>query len=82
MDLPGKLGALLRIADPILRAQAVSALAHSVAGTAGNFGFNEVSDAAFRLESVTQQIITGAPVKGSLEEAVGHFISLAMQQAA
>ncbi|WP_299950019.1 ATP-binding protein [Hyphomonas sp. BRH_c22] len=82
MDLPGKLGALLRIADPDMRAKAIAALAHSVAGTAGNFGFSAVSDAAFRLEAVTKEIIAGAPVKASLEEAVGYFIRIAEQQAA
>ena len=82
MELPGKLGALLRITDPETRARAIAALAHSVAGTAGSFGFADVSDAAFRLEAVTKEILAGSPVRDSLEDAVGRFISIAEQQAA
>jgi PAS domain S-box-containing protein len=82
MELPGKLGALLRIAHPDTRARAIAALAHSVAGTAGSFGFADVSDAAFRLEAVSKEIIAGSPVRDSLEDAVGRFIGVAEQQAA
>lgn len=82
LELPGKLGALLRIQDPDMRVRAIAALAHSVAGTAGNFGFAAISDAGFRLEAVTKEIIAGSLARDSLHDAVGRFIGIAEQQAA
>lgn len=76
LDLPGKLGALLRISSPETRAQAVASLAHSVAGTSGSLGFKDVSDAAFKLEAVAKEIVSGTPVPGSLEGAVDSFVSV------
>ncbi|KCZ92649.1 ATP-binding protein [Hyphomonas johnsonii] len=82
LNLPGQLGALLRISAPEERARAVAALAHSVAGTSGSLGFKDVSDAAFRLESVAKEIVvTGTPVSGSLEGAVDRFVSVAQAAA-
>jgi CheY-like chemotaxis protein/nitrogen-specific signal transduction histidine kinase len=76
LELPGKLGALLRISAPDTRAQAVASLAHSVAGTSGSLGFKDVSDAAFRLEAVAKKILSGTPVPDSLEGAVDSFVSV------
>jgi PAS domain S-box-containing protein len=77
LELPGKLGALLRISSPETRAQAVASLAHSVAGTSGSLGFKDVSDAAFKLEAVAKKILSGTPVPNSLECAVDRFVSVA-----
>ncbi|WP_340693697.1 ATP-binding protein [Hyphomonas sp.] len=76
LELPGKLGALLRISSPETRAQAVASLAHSVAGTSGSLGFKDVSDAAFKLEVVAKEILSGTPVPDSLEGAVDSFVSV------
>ena len=76
LELPGKLGALLRISSPETRAKAVASLAHSVAGTSGSLGFKDVSDAAFKLEAVAKEILSGTPVPDSLEGAVGSFVSV------
>lgn len=76
LELPGKLGALLRISSPETRAQAVASLAHSVAGTSGSLGFKDVSDAAFKLEAVAKEILSGTPVPDSLEHAVDSFVSV------
>ena len=76
LELPGKLGALLRISSPETRAKAVASLAHSVAGTSGSLGFKDVSDAAFKLEAVAKEILSGTPVTDSLEGAVGSFVSV------
>jgi len=76
LELPGKLGALLRISSPETRAQAVASLAHSVAGTSGSLGFKDVSDAAFKLEAVAKEILSGTPVPDSLEHAVESFVSV------
>jgi PAS domain S-box-containing protein len=76
LELPGKLGALLRISSPETRAQAVASLAHSVAGTSGNLGFKHVSDAAFKLEAVAKDILSGTPVPNSLEHAADSFVSV------
>ena len=76
LELPGKLGALLRISSPDTRAQAVASLAHSVAGTSGSLGFKDVSDAAFKLEAVAKEILSGMPVPDSLEGAVDSFVSV------
>jgi HPt (histidine-containing phosphotransfer) domain-containing protein len=43
--------ARLRALPVDLRADAVAALSHSIAGTAGSLGFTAVSDAAFELEA-------------------------------
>jgi len=81
LELPGKLGALLRISSPDSRAQAVASLAHSVAGTSGSLGFKDVSDAAFKLEAVAKEILAGTPVPDSLEGAVGSFVSVVEEAA-
>tara|TARA_R110000782_G_scaffold250833_1_gene338234 strand:+ start:1022 stop:4222 length:3201 start_codon:yes stop_codon:yes gene_type:complete len=81
LELPGKLGALLRISSPKTRAQAVASLAHSVAGTSGSLGFKDVSDAAFRLEAVAKEILSGSPVPDSLEGAVDSFVSVVEEAA-
>lgn len=82
LELPGKLGALLRIHAPDLRVRAIAALAHSVAGTAGSLGFTAVSAAAFQLEAVTREIIAGSRTRDSLQGAVDHLMGIAEQEAA
>ena len=49
--VPDELEHLLQNADLAMCGNAVAALAHSIAGTSGSFGFSAVSDAAFQLEA-------------------------------
>ena len=79
LELPGKLGALLKITSPVERAKAVAALAHSVAGTSGSLGFSQVSDAAFRLESMAKAILEGSSEPAQLREAVEDFVNVAAE---
>ena len=79
LELPGQLGALLKITSPGERAKAVAALAHSVAGTSGSLGFNQVSDAAFRLEATAKAILKGSSTPAELKEAVEDFVSVAAE---
>ncbi|GAA0867703.1 hypothetical protein GCM10009116_01570 [Brevundimonas basaltis] len=60
-DLAGQFTALLERAEPERRTS-IASLAHSIAGTAGSFGFDAVSTAAFELESATR---IGAERNGS-----------------
>ncbi|WP_335594386.1 ATP-binding protein [Hyphomonas sp.] len=76
-ELPGKLGALLKITATGERAKAIAALAHSVAGTSGSLGFPEVSRAAFRLEAKAKHILEGTASPASLDEEIDHFVSVA-----
>ncbi|MBU2141445.1 MAG: PAS domain S-box protein [Alphaproteobacteria bacterium] len=76
-ELPGKLGALLKITATGERAKAIAALAHSVAGTSGSLGFVEVSQAAFRLEAKAKHILEGTASPASLDEEIDHFVSVA-----
>lgn len=76
VELPCRLGALLRISSPETRARAVAALAHSVAGTSRSLGFKDVSDAAFKLKAVAKEILSGSPVPDSLEHAMDSFVSV------
>ena len=48
-----------------------------MAGTSGSLGFKGVSDAAFRLEAVAKEILSGLPVQDSLEDAVDRFVTVA-----
>lgn len=79
LELPGQLGALLKITSPAERAKAVAALAHSVAGTSGSLGFKDVSDAAFRLEAAAKAILEGSSAPALLQEAVEDFVSVAAE---
>ena len=76
-ELPGKLGALLKITSTGERAKAIASLAHSVAGTSGSLGFVEVSQAAFRLEAKAKHILEGTAPPASLDEEIDHFVSVA-----
>jgi len=76
-ELPGKLGALLKITATGERAKAIASLAHSVAGTSGSLGFVEVSQAAFRLEAKAKHILEGTAPPASLDEEIDHFVSVA-----
>ena len=79
LELPGQLGALLKIASPVERAKAVAALAHSVAGTTGSLGFSQISDAAFRLQATAKAILEGSSKPAELREAVDDFVSIAAE---
>lgn len=79
LELPGQLGALLKITSPVERAKAVAALAHSVAGTSGSLGFSQVSDAAFSLESMAKAILEGSSEPAQLREAVEDFVNVAAE---
>jgi CheY-like chemotaxis protein len=81
LELPGKLGALLKITSPDERVRGIAALAHSVAGTAGSFGFKDVSDAAFRLQAAAKAILAGKPEEASLDEAIETFVHVAEKAA-
>lgn len=79
LELPGQLGALLKITSPEERAKAVAALAHSVAGTSGSLGFKHVSYAAFRLEAAAKAILEERSAPAQLKEAVEQFVSVASE---
>lgn len=64
-------------------ARSVAALAHAIAGTAGSFGFSDVSDAAFALENLAlQQVDLNDPDLKTLRKEVDQFIRISKNAAA
>jgi HPt (histidine-containing phosphotransfer) domain-containing protein len=54
-------------------------LSHSIAGSAGSFGYTEVSTAAFSLESVARDMSESGKLTVELAESLSEFIRVTEQ---
>jgi PAS domain S-box-containing protein len=74
-DLPREIADLMACEVVDVRTREVAALAHTVAGASGSFGFREVSDAAFALEALAKSALDGAASPKALDSAVEAFVA-------
>jgi len=73
-DLPREIAGMMACEIAEVRARDVAALAHTVAGASGSFGFTRVSDAAFALEALAKSALDGSASPGALDRAVETFV--------
>jgi CheY-like chemotaxis protein len=75
--VPGELSKILEQPDHASVLEDIRRLSHAVAGSAGSFGFREVSDAAFALEAVAERIQETGESLEDLAPSVSRFIDSA-----
>lgn len=75
--VPGELSKILQQADHASVLEDIRRLSHAIAGSAGSFGFGEVSDAAFALEAVAERIQETGESLEDLAPSVSRFIDSA-----
>jgi PAS domain S-box-containing protein len=78
--VPAEFATILSKGDREVVLEEISQLSHSIAGSAGSFGFNEVSTAAFSLEAVSRDMGKKGVFSDELVESLSDFIK-AMEQA-
>lgn len=70
---------LMENLNDVSAAKAISALAHSIAGSAGSFGFSDISNAAFDLEEIATAAVASSEdeeIREKLDDKVKAFLQL------
>jgi len=77
--IPSEFATILNQEDRRTALTEIRNLCHSIAGTAGSFGFGEVSEAAFSLESVAQKTSKNGLFTDELVDSLSEFIRVTEQ---
>lgn len=80
-SLQGEFATILSAGNQADVATRIAQLAHSIAGTAGSYGFDEISEAAFKLEKTAKLAAENPEVEDDLEAGVGTLIALTEEAA-
>ena len=77
--VPAEFAAILDKEDRKVVLEEIRQLSHSIAGSAGSFGYTEVSTAAFSLESVARDMSESGKLTVELAESLSEFIRVTEQ---
>ena len=72
--VPAEFAAILNKEDRKVVLEEIRQLSHSIAGSAGSFGYTEISTAAFSLETVARDMSKSGKFSEELVESLSHFI--------